>query len=317
MDVVTLGETMVLFTPDSSPLMRYAQTYSRKFGGAESNVAIGLSRLGHEAGWISKLGQDEFGKAMLSFIRGEGVDVSQVQFDADASTGLYFKEIRSGDRVKVQYYRQGSAASKLTTADLNESYIAGAKYLHITGITPALSDTCYEAVIKAIEIAKKHQVKVIFDPNLRRKLWSEERARAVLLEIAGLADIVLPGIDEGAFMFGEKDPAKLGAMFLKHGASLVILKAGAVGAYYFMLDKSALVEGFPVEKVIDPVGAGDGFAAGLISGLLDQLTLTEAVRRANAVGAMMTQVEGDFEGLPDREELNGFMNQSNSEDVNR
>lgn len=317
MDVVTIGETMVLFTPERSPLMRYSESYSRKFGGAETNVAIGLSRLGHSTGWISRVGNDEFGKAMLSFIRGEGVDVTKVKTDANAPTGLYFKEVRSGEDVRVQYYRNDSAASKLTLDELDEAYIARAKFLHITGITPALSDNCYKAVLKAITVAKQNNVTVVFDPNLRRKLWEEEKARAVLLEISGLADIVLPGVDEGHFMFGEVDPVKLGNLFLDHGAKLVVLKVGATGAYYFTETESKLVTGFKVKSVVDPVGAGDGFAAGLISGLLDNLSIKDAVKRGNAVGALQTQVQGDYEGLPDKEELERFMNAEIGEDILR
>jgi 2-dehydro-3-deoxygluconokinase len=273
--------------------------------------------LGHQTGWISKVGLDEFGKSMVSFVRGEGVEVSQVGSDPEAPTGVYFKEVRSGDRVQVQYYRQGSAASRLTPSDLNETYISKAKYLHITGITPALSESCYETVIEAISIAKAHGLTVIFDPNLRRKIWSEEKARKVLLEISSFADIILPGIDEGQFMFNEDDPKKLGQLFLNHGASLVVLKVGAAGAYYFTEESSGLVEGFRLSNIVDPVGAGDGFAAGLISGLLDQLAIQEAVKRANAVGAMVTLVEGDVEGLPDRDELHAFMNPSTKGDVQR
>ncbi|ARK29550.1 sugar kinase [Halalkalibacter krulwichiae] len=317
MDVVTIGESMAVFSPESTPLMRYAATYSRKFGGAESNVAIGLTRLGHQVGWISKVGNDELGKGLLSFIRGEGVNVDQVKVDASAPTGLYFKEVRSASNVRVEYYRKGSAASQLTPNDLNEDYIAGAQFLHITGITPALSESCYETIMHSISIAKENGVKVVFDPNLRKKLWSEERARQVLLEIAAKSDVVLPGVAEGEFMFGEQDPEKLGELFLNYGASLVIIKVGAKGAYYFTKEEQQLVPGFPVDQVIDPVGAGDGFAAGVISGLLDQLSLYEVVERANAVGALATQIPGDFEGLPTREEIDQFLNATDVEDINR
>lgn len=316
MDVVTLGETMVVFTPKSS-LMKYAGSFSKKFGGAETNVAIGLTRLGHQASWISRVGNDDFGKAMLAFVRGEGVDVSQVKFDQESPTGLYFKEVRNDGRVNVQYYRKGSAASNLSPDDLNEHFIEGAKYMHITGITPALSQSCYDTVFRAIDIARKNNIKVIFDPNLRRKLWSEEKARKVLLEIASLADIILPGVDEGKFMFNEEDPYKLGELFLQLGASIVILKMGAKGAYYFTKKESGLVEGFLVNKVIDPVGAGDGFAAGVISGLLENLPIYETVKKGNAVGALVTMTEGDFEGLPETEELEAFMSQKYREDVHR
>lgn len=316
MDIVTFGETMALFTPDSTGLMRYATTFSRKFGGAESNFAIGLTRLGHQTGWISRVGDDELGKAMLSFIRGEGIDVSQVKIDNTAPTGLYFKELRNANEVRIEYYRRGSAASQMEKTDLSEEYISKAKYLHISGITPALSESCHETVMEAIQIAKKHSVKIIFDPNLRRKLWREEKARTVLLEIASQVDIILPGIDEGAFLFGETDPKKLGQLFLDHGASLVVLKVGAKGAYYFTADESKLVPGFEVKNVVDPVGAGDGFAAGFTSGLLDGLSYEKAVQRGNAVGAMVTMVNGDIEGLPEKHEVDRFM-QVPDEDVSR
>jgi 2-dehydro-3-deoxygluconokinase len=316
MDVVTIGETMTLFTPESTGLMRYANHFTMKFGGAESNVAIGLARLGHRTGWISKVGNDEFGKAMLAFISGEGVDVSQVKLDGESPTGVYFKEPRRANDVRVYYYRKGSAASTLSKEDLNPEYLKQAKYLHITGITPALSESCAEAVFEAIDIAKRNNVKVVFDPNLRTKLWTEEQARKILLEIAAKADIVLPGVAEGKFMFGESDPAKLGEQFLGLGASTVVLKLGAEGAYYFTKNECEKVPGFPVERIVDPVGAGDGFAAGFLSGMLDGLSLAQSVERANAVGAFVTMVNGDVEGLPEKDEIDHLINKS-QDDVTR
>lgn len=317
MDVVTFGESMVLFTSESTGYMRYATSFSARVAGAESNVALGLARLGHHPGWISKLGDDEFGKKILSFIRGEGVDVSEVHLDPAAATGLYFKEMLTEDEIHVQYYRKDSAASQMRPSDLNEEYIARAKYLHVTGITPALSDSCRETVMRAIEIAKKHGVTVVFDPNLRKKLWSENHAKQVLLDIASKADVVLPGLDEGAFLFGENDPETMAKQFYDHGASIVVLKLGAEGAYYLSENKSGFVPGFQVKKVVDPVGAGDGFAAGFLSGLLEDLTLERAVERGNAVGAMVTMVRGDVEGLPERARLESFINGVDLEDVSR
>lgn len=315
MDVVTIGETMVVFT--SAPgLMRYSNSFSRKFGGSESNLAIGLSRMGYKVGWISRIGNDEFGKALLNFIRGEGVDVSEVNIDEEAPTGIYFKEIRNSNDIRVYYYRKGSAASRMNKADLNEEYIAKAKYVFISGITSALSDSCHDTVMETINIAKKHNVKIVFDPNIRKKLWSEEKARKVLLEIAAQVDIILPGVSEGEFLFGESDPSKLGELFLKQGPSLVVLKVGEKGAYYFTQDSKKLVPGFFVEQVVDPVGAGDGFASGFLSGLLDGLDIYESVQRGNAIGAIVTMVNGDVEGLPEREDLENFLNKP-SDNVNR
>lgn len=317
MDVVTLGESMVLFTPNCMGYMRHASSFSAQVGGAESNVAIGLARLGHRSGWISRLGDDEFGKKILSFIRGEGVDVSEVSFDCLAPTGLYFKEMISMDEMHVKYYRRNSAASRMKTSNLNEEYIAQAKYFHVSGITPALSESCLETVVKAIELARKHGVIVVFDPNFRRKLWSEKQAKEVLLHIASQADIVLPGVDEAELLTGKSEPEKMAQQLYSNGASCVVIKLGEKGAYYFSEDTKGFVSGFPVSHVVDPVGAGDGFAAGFLSGLLDGLSIKDAVIRAAAVGAMVTMGYGDVEGLPDRERLKSFIDGSNQYDVYR
>ncbi|WP_175637896.1 sugar kinase [Metabacillus schmidteae] len=316
MDVVTIGETMVLFTPEAEGSLRYSQQFSKKYGGAESNVAIGLARLGHQAGWISKVGNDEFGKGMLSFIRGEGVDVHKVLLTDEAPTGMYFKEHRREGMINVYYYRKGSAASRMKKEELDRDYIGQAKYLHITGITPALSESCRETVYEAIKIAKEKNVKVVFDPNLRRKLWEEDLARGVLLKIASEADIILPGIEEGQFMFGVDQPEEIGKRFLELGASIVVLKIGAEGSIYFTENEIRKVPGFPVKHVVDPVGAGDGFAAGFLSGMIDGLHLEQALTRANAVGALVTMVKGDVEGLPDRFEIEQFIS-NNENDVIR
>ncbi|WP_163539507.1 sugar kinase [Gracilibacillus sp. YIM 98692] len=317
MDVVTIGETMALFTPNTTGKMRYESTYSRKFGGAESNFAIGLHRLGYQTGWISKVGKDELGEAMLAFIRGEGVDVTQVKMTQQSPTGVYFKEIRNEQDVRVYYYRAGSAASTLTPDDLDEAYIASAKYLHLTGITPALSESCYQTVMKAIEIARENHVKIIFDPNIREKLWnSKEQAHEVLMKIASQADIILPGISEARYLLGDLDVKSYAAMFIENGAKAVILKEGSKGAHFFTREEEGFVPGLEVERVIDPVGAGDGFAAGVTSGILEGLSLEKAIERGNAVGAMVTMVNGDVEGLPEMDEITRFM-QKDREDVNR
>ncbi|GAD13915.1 2-keto-3-deoxygluconate kinase [Geobacillus kaustophilus GBlys] len=317
MDVVTIGEAMAVFTPIGGGFMRHAVTFTRRIGGAEANVAVGLARLGHRVGWMSKVGDDEFGKAILSFLQGEGVDVSRVKTDPKAPTGIYFKEKRRPGDTRVYYYRQGSAASRLTPNDLDEEYIARAKYLHITGITPALSRDCYETIVAAMAMARRHGVNIVFDPNVRLKLWPKvEEAREVLLQLAAQADIILPGAAEAAFLLGDQSVEEWGNQLLTAGASLVVIKLGASGAHYFTNTYHEYVPGFPVGQVVDPVGAGDGFAAGLLSGLLDGLPLTEAVRRANAVGALATMVEGDAEGMPERDEVERLMGQQ-GEDVIR
>lgn len=314
LDVVTFGETMVLMSPEISGPLRYVNRFMKQIGGAESNFAIGIVRLGHKAGWISKLGNDEFGKYIVSFIRGEGVDTSRVKFDSEAPTGVYFKERREWGESKVYYYRKGSAASRLTPMDLDFEYIGSAKYLHITGITPALSESCYQTTKEAIKIAKSKGVKIILDPNIRLKLWSKERAREVILELASKADIILPGVGEGEILVGENEPERIAEKFLELGIGIVVVKLGKQGAYYATASENEYVAGFHVERAVDTIGAGDGFAAGFVAGLLKGYSLEKAVRLANAVGAIVTTVIGDVEGLPTMDEVLVFMGEKDGID---
>lgn len=297
-DVVTFGETMVLFSPDQMLPLEYVHQFQKQIGGAESNVAIGLRRLGHSVGWFSKLGEDPFGRFVLKFIRGEGVDTSRCVFTNQAPQSLFFKEKLSPTNIQVFYYRKNAAASLLNPEDLDEEYIAGAKILHLSGITPALSESCKAAVFKAIEIAKNNGVRIVFDPNLRLKLWSKEEAKAVLLEMAMHADYILPGLDEGELLTGKTSPEDIADALRNGQDKTVIIKLGERGAYYQDANGSGYVEGFPVSDIVDPIGAGDGFAAGVISGILRGDPIDAAVKRGNAVGAIVVGVNGDVEGLP-------------------
>ncbi|EMA53697.1 sugar kinase [Halococcus salifodinae] len=305
--VVTLGETMVLINPAESGPMKYTTEFKKSLGGAESNVAIGLARLGHDVGWISKLGADPHGEYLRSFVRGEGVDTSHVTTTPDAPTGIMFKERRALGESSVYYYRHGSAASTMTPADLPEAFLTDAEYLHLTGITPALSDSCRETVFAAVERAREADVTISFDPNLREKLWdSTEEMRSTLLDLVGAADIVLPGIEEGRTLFDADDPEAIAAACLDRGADLAAVKLGAAGALVADHATTERVAGYDVERVVDPVGAGDGFAAGFLAGRLRGLDPVEATERANAIGAFATTVAGDIEGLPTSEELEVF-----------
>ncbi|MDF2680157.1 MAG: sugar kinase [Brevibacillus sp.] len=298
MDVVTFGETMVLFHPVSVGPLRFAAQFEKTIGGAESNVAIGLARLGHQVSWVSRLGDDEFGLFIRNFIRGEGVDTSHVVFDLHHPTAVFFKERQHGKEPKVYYYRKDSAASRLKPEDISEELIAKAKFLHVTGITPALSATCREAIYQAIDKAKRHRVTVVFDPNVRLKLWKKEEARVVLADIAGKCDIVLPGWEEGRLLTGEETPERIAERLLQKGTKAVVIKLGERGAYYATANEKEYVSGFPVDEIVDPIGAGDGFAAGFLSGLLRGWSYRDAVRLGNRIGAYALTVAGDVEGYP-------------------
>ncbi|WP_278246906.1 sugar kinase [Alkaliphilus transvaalensis] len=306
-EVITFGETMVLFNPDTTGPLRYAHHFSKSIAGAESNVAIALARLGHQVGWFSKLGDDEFGRYIQSVIRGEGVDVSRVVTDSTASTGLLFKERFAHVNPNIYYYRKHSAASLFKIEDLDYNYISSAKIFHITGITPALSASAREAVYKAIEIAKKNNVLVSFDPNIRLKLWSIDEAKEVLLDIAKKADIIFPGIDEGRILLGLEDPIEITEAFHGMGCKTIATKLGKDGCYVSNQKEKTFVEGYVIEKPEDTVGAGDGFAAGFLSGLLRGDSLHGCAKLANAVGAMATLVRGDMEGFPTLTQVKEFM----------
>lgn len=318
MDVIGIGETMVSLTPDKNGLIRNTSSFEPRVAGTETNTLIGLSRLGHNTGFISKLGDDELGAMILKELRGEGVDTTLIEFDSSHQTGLFLKEIINESDVHVYYYRQHSAASQMDPKLLEESYISSASYLFITGITPAISQSCKQTIFTAIKMAKKNNVKIVFDPNIRKKLWSEElEARQTLLEILKLSDIILPGISEGHFLFDSNDPEKISKKCIDLGAELVVVKLGENGAYYCTNNQSDYVPSFPVKQVRDPVGAGDAFAAGLLSGLIDKLSIDEAVKRACITGAYATTYVGDYEGFPDRSRFERISSQSSSEDVSR
>ncbi|HEY8891921.1 MAG TPA: sugar kinase [Clostridium sp.] len=307
MDVVTFGESMVLFGPDSSGPLRYVQNFNKSLAGAESNVAIALSKLGHQVGWFSKLGDDEFGKYIQATIRGEGVDVSRTILTPEKSTGILFKERFIHNNPSVYYYRKDSAASTLKPEELDEAYIKSAKILHITGITPALSESCRKTLFKAIEIAKANNVLVSFDPNIRLKLWTKEEAIPVLLEIAKLSDIIFPGVDEGEMLLGLTKPEDIADSFMNMGCSVVAVKLGKEGCYVTDKANKLYVNSYQVENPQDTVGAGDGFSAGFLSGMLNKLELRECAEYANGVGAMAVLVKGDMEGYPNIDQLMDFI----------
>jgi 2-dehydro-3-deoxygluconokinase len=310
MEVITFGESMVLFSPDSTGPLRYVNNFYKSIAGAESNVIIALARLGHKVGWFSKLGDDEFGRYIQFIIRGENVDVSRVKLDKERNTGILFKERFAHVNPNVYYYRKNSAASNLSIEDIDEDYIKNSKILHVTGITPALSQNAQKAVLKAVSVAKENGVLVSFDPNIRLKLWSLQEAKPVLLKIAKFADIVFPGIDEGKMLLGLDKPEEIADYFLERGCSTVAVKLGKEGCYVKNKQESHYVSGYVVERPEDTVGAGDGFAAGFLSGMLRNLSIKECGEYANGVGAMATLVRGDMEGFPTLNQLMEFIGKS-------
>lgn len=309
MDIVTFGETMIAMNPLGEGSLERVTHFDKRMAGSESNVAIGLARLGHQVAWVSRLGQDGFGRFIYHALEAEAVDVSRVAFDDTHPTGVYFKEQLGGGKTAVYYYRSHSAASRLEPEDLDLTAYPDARYLFVSGITPALNATCREATLRAIEQAQQRGMTVVFDPNIRLKLWSADEARPILCEIAKSADVVLPGLEEGRIMTGFTNEADIAERLLQGRTKLVVIKLGARGAYYRTPTESEYVTGYQVDQV-DEIGAGDAFAAGCVSGLLDGLEIPQAVQRACALGAIAVTGIGDYESLPTRQELERFVNQS-------
>ena len=303
-DVVTVGEAMALFIARQAGPLAAVREFERATAGAELNVAVGLARLGCRVGYLSALGDDSLGQQLLGFMAAEGIARDYVRIDARYPTGFMLKGMTDdGSDPPIEYFRRGSAASHLSAADIPAGF-AQAKLLHLTGISPALSDGCRALVFALARQARAAGRTVTFDPNLRPRLWpSRAEMIATLNELAGLADVVMPGLAEGRLLTGRDDAAGIADFYLALGARLVVVKLGPEGAYYAGPEGRGIVPGVPVAKVVDTVGAGDGFAVGVISALLEGLSPAAAAARGNAIGARVVQFRGDCEGLPTRAEL--------------
>lgn len=297
-ELVTIGETMVVFDSASAGPLRYASNYTCHTGGAETTVAVGVVRQGHTAGWISSLGEDEFGMLIRRTFMGEGVDLSRVAADHSRPTGIFFREAVGNGEYRNFYYRKNSAASAIRPDQLDEEYIASAKWLHLTGITMAVSESALETVVRAAEIAKAHGVKVCFDPNLRLKMWTIEQARSAMERIWPLVDVALPGAEEGELLFGSGEPDDIARELSGRGVGCTIVKIGADGAIGYENGEKVVSPGFKVKHVVDAFGAGDSFAAGIIAARLKGYSLAEQLRYANAIGAMAVSAPGNIEAVP-------------------
>jgi 2-dehydro-3-deoxygluconokinase len=305
--VVTAGETMVLVVPSGPGRLRHATDVTLSIGGAESNVAIGLSRLGIPAGWVSALGDDELGELVLHRVRAEGVDTSAVRRLPGRPTGLYLRE-EVGGAHRVYYYRRGSAASTLAPGAVDPSVLEGAAFLHLTGITGALSPESAEFLMWAARTAHDAGVRVSYDVNYRSRLWEPAAARAASEAMLPHVDVLLVGDEEAHALWGWDDKTCLERL-ADAGPGEVVLKLGARGCAAVIEGKRLTSPGFPALQV-DPIGAGDAFAAGYLAGSVWGLDAADRLRTANAMGAFCVQNLGDYEGLPSRRELIAFLDQA-------
>jgi 2-dehydro-3-deoxygluconokinase len=306
--IVTIGEPMMVFNgPADAPISVGAPLHAT-FAGAESNVAIGLARLGHAVRYLTVLGDDLFGHAIAKSLRGEGVDVSAVRFSAAHPTGVMVKNRWPGDEPEVMYYRKASAFARADEGAFDAELWRDARVIYLTGITPALSAGCLALVQRVLADASVQGIPVWLDPNYRRKLWEPEAFRETIGAMLPRVDTVLPGLAEGRLLTGKTEPGEIACALMGLGAKNVVLKADGDGAMVYAKEGlAAAAARLEIGRVVDPIGAGDAFAAGYLSAYLDGLSPQDALVRAHGVAAMVCMTHGDWEGLPDRARLERFL----------
>lgn len=305
LDVVTFGEAMMLLVADRPGALEDATSFHKYTAGAETNVAIGLARLGLKVSWASRLGTDMMGRYLIRAMAAEGMDCSHVALTDAQATGFMIKgSVTGGGDPPIEYHRKGSAASHMGPEDIDSPWLLSARHLHATGVFAALSPTTLPLARRSMDLMRSAGRSVSFDPNLRPTLWASPQAMvAAINDLAARADWVLPGLEEGRLLTGAHSAEGIARFYRERGAKLVVVKLGSEGAYFEGEHGSGRVPGFAVGKVVDTVGAGDGFAVGVISALLAGCDVAAAVRRGAWIGARAVQVLGDNEGLPTRAEL--------------
>ncbi|SFP58193.1 2-dehydro-3-deoxygluconokinase [Halolactibacillus halophilus] len=289
------------------------ENFKRSVAGAELNVSIGLSRLGHTVEYVTKIGKDPIGESIVKYLTSENINTEHMLFSESHKTGLMLKSrVKQGDPA-IAYYRSHSAFTTFSLEDVNQLEMDSVKLLHITGIPLAINTSVREALFSLVKKAKKAGVFITLDPNLRPSIWeSEEQMVKVINEMASYADVILPGIAEGEILTGSSSIEDIAQFYLDLGVKVVITKSGEAGAYVSEINKETEnVKGFKVEQVIDTVGAGDGFAAGIIHGYLSGYSWAKSAKYANAIGALQVQYVGDNQNLPTKDKLEAYIESFN------
>ncbi|WP_018142632.1 sugar kinase [Alloscardovia criceti] len=319
-EVMTIGEPMVNLIADSPETYMEARTLPRQMAGAEFNVAIGVARLNHSIEYVTTLGNDWQGDLIIDYMNNSGIATDHIQRSSHAATGYQLKVKSPTGDPKVIYFRSGSAASQTSKEIVESLDFEGVKILHVTGIFCALTPNTYDTVVELIKKAREHHVLISFDPNPRPTLWiSQEEMIEATHRIAQLSDLFMPGLEEAQLFSGLNSPDEIAEFYLGMGIQTIIIKLGDQGsALYEKTEdgsvKKVVVPSFQVE-VVDTVGAGDGFAAGVITGLLENLSEEKVLERANAIGALQVTNISDSEGLPRPEQLQEFIENSERKTV--
>ena len=303
-EVIAIGELLIdLIASDPGLAMEAQTTFTRFPGGAPANFAVGMRRLGLSSGMISKVGNDFFGKFLLETLKKEDVDVSQIKITSDYKTALAFVGLDENKSPSFSFYRSPCADIMLHENEIDENYIKSGKLL-MCGTVSLADDPARTAIIKAIDLARKHGLKIACDPNLRKDLWHHKDPSEVMFKILKNIDIFLPSISEVESITGEKGEKSLDNL-LELGPSIIAVTDGARGSTLYTRDGKYFSPSYDV-KVVDTTGAGDAFAVGLITGLLTNMAMDKIPRFANAVSALKITKKGAM-NVPSREEVEKFM----------
>jgi 2-dehydro-3-deoxygluconokinase len=289
MTVLTIGEAMAMVTPRTPQPLETATEFRIEVGGAESNVAVHLAQLGHPAMWASAVGDDPLGRRVLTWLTDRGVDTSLVRVDPGAPTGVYFKDPDTAG-TRVWYYRRGSAAARLDPSFADGLPLDDVELIHVSGITAGISASARAMLDTVLAAAAARDVIVSFDVNFRPGLWSAATAAPVLLSLGRRCDVVFVGRDEAEVLWGTADAEQVLALF--DGPSHVVVKDGATGAYAFVDHEASFVPSLAVE-VVEAVGAGDAFAAGYLSVMLDGQSPDAGLARGHEMAAVALATTAD------------------------
>ncbi|MCI1634111.1 MAG: sugar kinase [Liquorilactobacillus nagelii] len=315
-ELITAGEPMGLFIAQDKGKLKRVKHFTSRIAGADLNVAIGVARLKHTVKFISQVGNDTFGEQIKDLLQVEKINLKDLQTSSTWKTGFMLKGLADDGRPETDYYRKGSAAAHINLKKLEFLDFSETKILHLGGILAGLSDEGYQATLKLIELARKQDIQITFDPNLRPTIWDSEGLMIKRTnEIANLCDVVMPNIKEGRILTGKTAVEDIADYYLKNSNSnvqQVIINLVDDGSYSkhrqangsYQIERIAAIK---IPEIIDRVGAGDGFVAGVVSAKLEDLSDRECLQRGSAIGAIQMQNLGDNEGLPDKEQLAEFM----------
>lgn len=311
-DLMTFGETMLRLSTPEGDRLQGTNTLAVHVGGTESNVAVNLANLGKRTAWFSRLPRSPLGYTVRDTIRAQGVDTSHITWVDDARQGLYFVEFGAAPRsISVLYDRKHSAASQLTPDDLPFEALAASKWLHVTGITPALSISCAETAMVAVDHARAHGVQVSVDVNYRTLLWEPQAAAKALTPLCQQADVIFVARRDAAQLWGVDGEAPTTAATLQQQwGGTVIVTDGTDGTAAASDDAHAAVKSVPT-RVVDRLGAGDALASGVLYGLMEGASLTGALTYGVTMAAFALSVQGDFARVS-RDELEAYLSQTGS-----